>query len=169
MQMKMFVKRIKNVQDHGGYFKANVQDHGGYCEKMYRIMVDILCYCARSWRIFWENGQIIWYASPVSNCLRIATTMRTIPSIESQYKNRTFILPLLSDAALTFFEEYNKTAAVSEGAKQTANNYTSSSMLYILPLSAIIQCDASRHCHLRSSVMNVLFHAYVHVWNATFY
>ena len=75
--------------------------------------------------------------------------MRIIPSIESQYKNGTFtsldtaFVMCLSGAALIFFEEYNKTAVVSEGAKQTANSYTSSSMLYILPLSYSTQNSQS--------------------------
>ena len=46
----------------------------------------------------------------------------------------------LSDAALTFFEQSDGIAAVLEEAKQTANNYTFSSMMCMLALSTVIQC-----------------------------
>mgnify|MGYP001792593815 CR=1 FL=1 len=43
----------------------------------------------------------------------------------------------VSDAALTFFEQSNEIAAVLE-AKQTANNYTFSSMICVFALSTVI-------------------------------
>ena len=68
------------------------------------------------------------------------------PLIESQHKNGAFtslknaFAMCLSDAALTIFEQSDEIAAVLEEAKQTANNYTFSSMVCMVALSTVIQC-----------------------------
>ena len=68
------------------------------------------------------------------------------PLIESQHKNGAFtslknaFAMCLSDAALTIFEQSDEIAAVLEEAKQTANNYTFSSMICMLALSTVIHC-----------------------------
>jgi hypothetical protein len=46
----------------------------------------------------------------------------------------------VSDAALTFFENSNEIAAVLEEVKETAKNYTFSSMVCMFALSTVIQC-----------------------------
>jgi hypothetical protein len=46
----------------------------------------------------------------------------------------------VSDVALTIFENCNEIAAVLEEAKETAKNYTFSSMVYMFALSTVIQC-----------------------------
>ena len=46
----------------------------------------------------------------------------------------------VSDAALTFFGNSNEIAAVLEEAKETAKNYTFSSMVCMFALSTVIQC-----------------------------
>ena len=73
--------------------------------------------------------------------------MLTIPSLSSgQHKNVVFtslknaFAMCVSDAALTFFENSNEIAAVLEEAKETAKNYTFSSMVCMFALSTVIQC-----------------------------
>jgi hypothetical protein len=70
-----------------------------------------------------------------------------IPSLSSgQHKNVAFtslknaFAMCVSDAALTFFENSNEIAAVLEEAKETAKNYTFSSMVCMFALSTVIQC-----------------------------
>ncbi len=72
--------------------------------------------------------------------------MLTIPSLNPSTKTERSLhlkMPLpcvISDAALTFFEKFNEIAAVLEEAKQTAKNYTFSSMVCMFALSTVIQC-----------------------------
>ena len=73
--------------------------------------------------------------------------MLTIPSLSSgQHKNVAFtslknaFAMCVSDAALTFFDNSNEIAAALEEAKETAKNYTFSSMVCMFALSTVIQC-----------------------------
>ena len=85
-------------------------------------------------------------ASQVLSCLRMPSTMPTIPSSNPSTKAerslhlRNAFAMCLSDAALTSFEQSDEIVAVREEAKQNAKNYTFSSLMCMFALSSVIKC-----------------------------
>ena len=88
--------------------------------------------------------QVTRGSSPVLNCLKMPSSMPTIPllnlSTKTERSLKNAFAMCLSDAALAILEQSDEIAAVLEEAKQTANNYTFSSMVCMLALSTVIQC-----------------------------